>query len=103
MTRFIYKSSHSKMSTEHNCDSYWGLFFSFCFFTCALSPSTLTWVGLQQNLRLPQDLLGPVLGAVGTRQQVLQVRVQLGLLGLTQFLLRELKTERDQDTWSGEQ
>lgn len=56
--------------------------------------STLTWVGLEQNFRLPQDLLGPVLGAVGTRQQVLQVRVQLGLLGLSQFLLCELKAEQ---------
>lgn len=59
---------------------------------CAFQ-STLTWVGLEQNFCLPQDLLSPVLGAVGPREQVLQVRVQLGLLSLSQFLLCELKTK----------
>lgn len=50
----------------------------------------LTRVGLQQDLRLSQDLLGPVLGAVPPGDQVVQVGIQLGLLGLAQFLLCEL-------------
>ena len=53
----------------------------------------LTGVGLQQHLCLPQDLLGPVLGAVRPRQEALKVGVELGLLGLAEFLLCELQVE----------
>lgn len=53
-------------------------------------PCPLTGVGLQQHLCLPQDLLGPVLGAVCPGQEALKVGVKLGLLGLAEFLLCEL-------------
>lgn len=53
-------------------------------------PSPLTGVGLQKHLRLPQDLLRPVLGAVRPGQKVLKVGIELGLLGLAEFLLCEL-------------
>jgi hypothetical protein len=50
----------------------------------------LTGVGLQQHLRLPQDLLCPVLGAIRPCQEVFKMGVELGLLSLAKFLLREL-------------
>ena len=54
----------------------------------------LTRIGLQEHLRLSEDLLGPVLGVVGPGDQVLQVRVQLRLLGLAQLLFCELEDRR---------
>lgn len=55
------------------------------------SPCPLTGVGLQQHLCLSQDLLGPVLGAVRPGQEALKVGIELGLLSLAKFLLRELR------------
>lgn len=52
--------------------------------------ASLTGIGLQQRLRLSQHLLSPVLGGIGPTDQVLQVRIQLSLLSLAQFLLCEL-------------
>lgn len=51
----------------------------------------LTWVGLKKNLCLPEDLLRPILGAVGASDQVLEVSIKLGFLRLAQFLLCELQ------------
>lgn len=59
--------------------------------------SSLTWVGLQEHFCLSQDLLGPVLGPVGPSDQVVQVRIQLCLLSLAQFLLCELEREKSQE------
>lgn len=53
-------------------------------------PVPLTGVGLQQHLRLPQDPLGPGLGAVRPRQEVFKVGVELSLLSLAELLLCEL-------------
>lgn len=53
----------------------------------------LTGVGLQEHLCLPQDFLCPVLGAVCPGQKVLKVGIELGLLGLAEFLFCELYEE----------
>lgn len=52
-----------------------------------------TWVGLQQDLCLFHDLLRPVLGGLGSDQEVLQMGIQLGLFSLAEFLFRKLEEE----------
>jgi hypothetical protein len=50
----------------------------------------LTWVGLQQNLCLPEDFLCPVFSGIGTAEQILKMGIQLSLLYLSELFPCEL-------------
>lgn len=62
--------------------------------------SSLTWVGLQEHFCLSQDLFSPVLCSVSPSDQVVQVRIQLCLLSLAQFLLCELEEKSQEEVKS---
>ncbi len=64
---------------------------SYIYQVCLSHQHLLTRVRLKHNFSLSVDLLGPVFGAVRSGKQLLKVRVQLGLLGLSQFLLGKLE------------
>ncbi len=64
---------------------------SYIYQVCLSHQHLLTRVRLKHNFSLSVDFLGPVFGAVRSGKQLLKVSVQLGLLGLSQFLLGKLE------------